>query len=349
MPKINKHCFASDNYAGMAPEAWKALELANTGYEDAYGDDQWTARAADKIREVFETDCEVFFAFNGTASNALALAAMCQSYHSVLGHASAHIDNDECGAPEFFSHGSKLLVTTGANGKLEPEKVYAQATRRTDMHFPKPKVISLTQCTEHGTVYTPDELAALYEVADQLGLCMHMDGARFANAVAALEVSPKTLSWEAGVDVLCLGGSKNGMAIGDAIVFFNQSLAQEFEYRCKQAGQLASKMRYISAPWSAMLEQDIWLKHAAHANRCATLLSTELSKVKGVQLIMPVEANGVFVDLPRHIADGLRAAGWKFYDFIGDSGARFMCSWATVEADIHALMEDAKSLVAGPE
>lgn len=345
MTKINKHCFASDNYSGMAPEAWQALEAANEGYADAYGDDPWTLRAADKIREVFETDCEVFFAFNGTASNALALASMCQSYHSVLSHAAAHIANDECGAPEFFSHGSKLLVSSGREGKLEPETIYAQATRRTDMHFPKPKVISLTQSTEHGTVYTPDELAALHEVAQQLALNIHMDGARFANAVAALNVPPKALSWQAGVDVLCFGGSKNGMGIGDAIVFFNREIAQEFEYRCKQAGQLASKMRYISAPWCAMLEEGVWLKHAAHANHCAKLLSAELCKTAGVELIMPTEANGVFINLPVPIAEGLRALGWKYYDFIGDSGARFMCSWATTEADIQAISEDIKAIL----
>ncbi|MEE9447599.1 MAG: low specificity L-threonine aldolase [Arenicellales bacterium] len=337
---MNKHCFASDNYSGVAPEAWQALAQANKGYADAYGDDEWTAKAADKIREVFETDCEVFFAFNGTASNALALAAMCQSYHSIYAHSLSHIETSECGAPEFFSNGSKLLTIDGAEGKLDADSVHALATHRTDMHFPKPKVISLTQCTEIGTIYTPDELLSLRTVADELNMHIHMDGARFANAVAALGVSPKALSWQTGVDVLCLGGSKNGMAIGDAIVFFNKDLAQDFEYRCKQAGQLASKMRYISAPWVAMLENNVWLDYAAHANKCAQALSQKLLKIDGISLAAPTEANGVFVNLPTDIVQRLRLNGWKFYDFMGEEGVRLMCSWATTEEEINAFCDE---------
>jgi len=339
---MNKHCFASDNYSGVTPEAWRALEVANAGSADPYGDDEWTLKAANKIRDVFETDCEVFFAFNGTASNALALAAMGQSFNSVLAHELSHVETSECGAPEFFSNGSKLLTVEGSAGKVDVLGIETLATQRTDMHFPRPKVISLTQCTEMGTIYTPDELGQLRELANRLDMHIHMDGARFANAVAALNLSPKELSWGAGVDVLCLGGSKNGMAIGDAIVFFNKDLAIDFDYRCKQAGQLASKMRYISAPWAAMLEDELWLNYAAHANQCAQKLSAELIQIEGIELIVPTEANGVFVNMRADIANRLREKGWKFYDFIGEGGMRLMCSWATTQDEIDVFCGDAR-------
>lgn len=341
---MNRHCFASDNYSGVAPEAWRALERANQGYADPYGDDEWTLKAANRIREVFETDCEVFFAFNGTASNALALASMSRSYHSVLAHELSHIETSECGAPEFFSGGAKLLTVPGDEGKLDIRALEQMATARKDMHFPKPRVISLTQCSEMGTIYRPEELARLRELADRLQMHIHMDGARFANAVVALGVEPREVSWQAGVDVLCLGGSKNGMAIGDAVVFFNRELARDFEYRCKQAGQLASKMRFIAAPWVAMLENGVWLDYAAHANACARRLSAELEKIEGMDLIAPTEANGVFVNMRADLAAGLRDRGWKFYDFIGEGGIRLMCSWATTQAEIDAFCEDARSI-----
>jgi len=344
---MNKHCFASDNYAGMAPQAWRAMEAANQGYADAYGDDLWTLKAADKIREVFESDCEVFFAFNGTASNALSLAAMCQSYHSVICHSLSHIETHECGAPEFFSNGSKLLTLDGAQGKLQPDQVEAIICSRSDMHFPKPKVISLTQCTELGSLYTQPELLQLRAIADRYDMHIHMDGARFANAVSALGMSPAALSWQAGVDALCLGGSKNGMAIGDAIVFFNRSLAQDFDYRCKQAGQLASKMRYISAPWVAMLEQGVWLDYAQHANDCAQQLAKGLQGIRGITLQLPVETNGVFVSIAPDIAARLRELGWKFYDSIGEGSARLMCSWATTDQEINAFCADAQQVSPG--
>ncbi|HEY0551298.1 MAG TPA: low specificity L-threonine aldolase, partial [Verrucomicrobiae bacterium] len=246
--------FASDNYAGICPEAWQAMEQANGGHERSYGDDRWTEEAANLIRDIFETDCEVFFAFNGTAANSLSLAALCQSYHSILCSEVAHVETDECGAPEFFSNGTKVLLVPGANGKLDPAGVERMVKKRTDIHFPKPRVVSLTQATELGTVYTPDEIKAVWAKAKSCGLRMHMDGARFANAVASLGCAPKEITWQAGVDVLCFGGTKNGMAVGDAVVFFNRELAAEFDYRCKQAGQLASKMRFLSAPWVGMLQ-----------------------------------------------------------------------------------------------
>jgi threonine aldolase len=332
--------FASDNYSGICPEAWAAMAEANQGHQRAYGDDEWTARAADYFRRLFETDCEVFFAFNGTAANSLALAALCQSYHSVICSETAHVETDECGAPEFFSNGSKLLLAKTENGKLTPEAIRELALKRQDIHFPKPRVVTLTQATEVGTAYRPDEVRAISAVCGELGLHLHMDGARFSNACAFLGCSPAELTWKAGVDVLCFGGTKNGMAVGEAILFFNKDLAEDFDYRCKQAGQLASKMRYLSAPWVGILQDDVWLKYAQHANHCANLLAKLVSDIPGVSLMFPVEANGVFLQMSEPALEILRAQGWRFYTFIGAGGARFMCSWDTDEVRVHQLAED---------
>lgn len=339
---FSRRQFASDNYAGITPEVWQAMAQANHGHAPAYGEDPWTARAADLIRETFETDCEVFFAFNGTAANSLALAAMCQSYHSILCHEISHIETDECGAPEFFSNGTKLLPLAGDAGKLDPNAVEHAVRRRADVHYPKPRVVSVTQSTELGTVYSPDELGALGETARRLGLAFHMDGARFGNAVAGLDVAPKEITWKRGVDVLCLGGTKMGMAVGEAIVFFRKNLAQEFEYRCKQAGQLSSKMRFLAAPWIGMLQDGAWLRHAAHANACAARLAAGLSKIDGVSLIAPTDANAVFANLPPAVIERVRETGWRFYTFIGSGGVRSMCAWDTTEADVDALLADIK-------
>ena len=337
--------FASDNYSGVCPEAWDAMSRANQGHVPAYGDDDWTAKAADLLRELFEVNCEVFFAFNGTAANALALSAMCQSYHSILCHELAHAETDECGAPEFFSNGSKLLVVSGEEGRIRPESVSHMVQRRCDIHYPKPKVLSLTQATELGTVYSVDDLQALFEVARRHELRVHMDGARFANAVATLGVAPKEITWKAGVDVLCFGGTKNGMAVGEAIIFFKKELAHEFAYRCKQAGQLASKMRFLAAPWVGMLESGAWLRNATQANRMAEQLEAGLKQIPGVEFISRRQANSVFVRLGVDVATALRARGWRFYTFIGAGGARFMCSWDTVESDITALINDVRELM----
>jgi threonine aldolase len=234
--------FASDNYAGACPAALDAMLIANAGSAVAYGDDDWTQRAADCFRTLFATDCEVFFVFNGTAANSLALASLCQSYHSVICSAVAHVETDECGAPEFFSNGSKLLLAPAVDGKLTPDAIRVLATGRSDIHFPKPRVVTITQPTETGQVYTAAEIRAISVVCRELGLKLHMDGARFANACAALDCTPAEISWQSGVDVLCFGGTKNGMAIGEAVIFFDRALAEDFDYRCKQAGQLASKM-----------------------------------------------------------------------------------------------------------
>lgn len=334
-----RYGFASDNTAGICPEAWAALAEANAGAAASYGDDEYTARAADLFREVFETDCDVYFVFNGTAANSLALASMCQSYHSVITHQAAHIEVDECGAPQFFSNGVKLLTVPGENGKLDPSEVERVVTRRTDIHYPKPKVVSLTLPTELGTLYSGTEIAAIAELARSHGLKLHVDGARFANAVASSGASPKELSWKAGVDVLCFGGSKIGMGLGEAVVFFDRSISGEFAFRCKQAGQLASKMRFLAAPWATMLKDGAWIRHAAHANACARRLADRIRGVPGVGIRYPVEANAVFADMPDAMHATLAARGWRYYRFIGSS-ARFMCSWATSEQDVDHLAAD---------
>ncbi|KFB72698.1 MAG: Low specificity L-threonine aldolase [Candidatus Accumulibacter phosphatis] len=274
--------FASDNYAGICPEALAALLAANDGHVRSYGDDEWTLRVADRLRELFETDCDVYFVFNGTAANSLALAALCQPYHSVICHQLAHVDTDECGAPQFFSNGATLLAVSGEQGKLTPEAIVEVVTRRSDIHYPKPKVVTLTM----------------------------------------------------------------GLPVGEAVVFFDRKLSDDFSYRCKQAGQLASKMRFLSAPWLGILENGAWLRHAAHANAMARRLAAGLAEGTGLPALFPVQANGVFVRLPGRIEAGLRARGWLFYNFIAAGGARFMCGWDTAPETVDRLLADIRELAA---
>jgi len=323
------------------------MEEANRGLACSYGDDAWTEQACEQIRELFETDCEIYFVFNGTAANSLALASLCKSYHSIVCHEMAHVETDECGAPEFFSNGTKMLLVPGENGKVNLDAIEHTITKRSDIHYPKPRVLSVTQATELGTVYSVAELQAVGELAKKHALHMHMDGARFANAVASLGVTPKEISWQAGVDVLTFGGTKNGFAVGEAVVFFNKELAYEFDYRCKQAGQLASKMRFLTAPWINMLQSGAWLRNATQANNCARLLENEVKKIPGVSIMFPSQANSVFLEMPPQALEALRAKGWHFYTFIGAGGGRFMCSWDTKVDEVAALVQDIKNAVQG--
>jgi threonine aldolase len=336
--------FKSDNNAGICPEAWTALAAANAGHAPGYGADDWTQLAADTLREVFETDCEVFLVFNGTAANALALAAICRSSDAVICHEVAHINVDECGAPEFMSGGAKLLTCAGPHAKLTPAHVARFAVATLDEHSSRPRALSLTQSTEHGTVYTPAEVTALCALAHESHMKVHMDGARFANAVAALQCTPAEASWRAGVDVLCVGGTKNGLPFGEAILFFDRKLATEFRRRRKQGGQLASKMRFLAAPWCGVLRDGAWLRHAAHANRMASRLAAAIGTLPGTRLLAPVQANGVFIDLPAPVIDALRSRGWQFYTFIGATGLRFMCSWDTTPEVVDHLAADIVAL-----
>lgn len=335
------YAFASDNTSGSCPEVLEAVLRANSGRLPSYGEDPLTAEASDAFRRLFETDCDVYFVFTGTAANSLALATLCQSYHSVITHEFAHVETDECGAPEFFSNGTKLLLTPGPLAKLDPEAVERTVTKRNDLHFPKPRALSLSCPTELGTVYRPEEVAALGTVAQRHGLRVHMDGARFANAVAFLGIAPAELTWKAGVDVLSFGGTKLGSPVGEAVVFFNRALGEEFAYRCKQAGQLASKMRFLSVPWTVLLRDHLWLEIAGRANACARRLEAGLRSIPGVEILYPVEANAVFARFPEHVHTGLRSRGWRYYLFIG-GGARFMCSWSTTEEEVDALVRDVR-------
>ncbi len=335
-----KYHFASDNTSGVCPEAWQALEEANAGYQPSYGADEITAQACETFRRFFETDCDVYFVFNGTAANSLALASMCRSYNSIITAHEAHVETDECGAPEFFSHGSKILLARSPLGKLDPADVERIVRSRNDLHFPKPRALSISQSTELGTVYRPGEIKGLGALAKEHGLAIHMDGARFFNALAGVGTAPADITWRAGVDVLCCGGTKLGMAVTEAVVFFNKELSQDFQYRCKQAGQLCSKMRFISAQWLRMLTDDTWKKHASSANALAKKLSDALGNLPGVQILYPVDANAVFAKLPDKMKAGLKERGWVFYSFIG-GGTRLMCSWRTTAADVDAFVQDA--------
>ncbi len=340
---MKRYDFASDNTAGMAPEALAALVAANQGACASYGNDDYTAQASDAFRALFDLPCEVFFVFTGTAANSLALSQLCRSHHSIICHEVAHIETDECGAPEFFNNGVKLLTGPGANGKLAPESVAHLALKRNDIHYPKPRALSLTLPTECGTIYQLDELAALRDTAREHKLSIHLDGARFANAVAALSCSPRQIIEVSGADVLCFGGTKGGFGLTEAVLFFNLELADEFDYRCKQAGQLASKMRVLSAPWAAMLRADKWLCYARVANDAARELA-QIFRECGIEPMYPVEANTVFVQLAPAISDGLKARGWEFYTFIGGA-ARFMCSWNTGADALGALRRDLEVIV----
>lgn len=344
--------FASDNYAGVCPEAmhW-FLEANGSGHQPGYGDDEWTQRVCEHLRQLFQTDCDVYFVFNGTAANSLALASLCQSYHSVICTPVAHIETDECGGPEFFSNGSKLLIAENESapaklGKLTPDAVEQLVTRRADIHYPKPKVVSLTQATELGTVYTVEEVRAIAAIAKRRKLKVHMDGARFANAVAALGCSPADITWRAGVDVLCFGGTKNGLPVGEAVVFFDKTLSEDFAYRVKQSGQLASKMRFISAPWIGMLQDDVWLRNARHANAMAQRLYDAIQDIPGVRVPHAPQVNSVFAFLPQKAINTLRARGWKFYDFIAGGGCRLMCAWDTTPEAVDAFAADIRSACA---
>jgi len=341
---VERHEFASDNVAPICPEAWAALQEANAHYAPSYGEDRWTARACDRVRETFETDCDVYFVFTGTAANALALAQLCKSFQSVICHQHAHVQTDECGAPEFFTGGSKLLLVGGTDGKIDIGQVEALLARQNELHSHKPGAISIAQATEFGTVYRRDEIAAVADLARRHQLFLHMDGARFANAIASLNCAPKAITWEAGVDVLCFGGTKNGAAGSELVIFFDKKISREFDYRAKQAGQLGSKMRFLAAPWLGLLTGDAWLRNAQHANRAARGLASRLRKGAGIESVFPVEANAVFVSMNERLASGLHARGWRFYQFIEPDVYRLMCSWATTEQDISDFVGDVSSI-----
>ena len=335
-----KYHFASDNTAGIIPEAWDALSDANQGFAAAYGEDEWTAKASDLVREVFETDCDVYFVFTGTAANSLSLAGICRPQHKIICHRQSHIATAECGGPAFFSGGTGMEVLDGDAGKIQPDDIKRVLQQPFDFHYQIHKAVSITQSTEMGAVYSVDEIEAIGKVANDNHLNFHMDGARFANAVASLGVTPKEITWQAGVDALSFGATKLALPVGEAIVFFDKALSAEFGHRCKQAGHVASKMRFLCAPWVGLLENDAWLKHARHANRRAVLLAAGMEQFAGAELLAPVESNAVFVNLPEAVHRSMRDKGWMYHIVNGATGARLMCSWDTTEEQIEQFIAD---------
>lgn len=334
--------FQSDNCAGICPEVWRMLERVNRGHVASYGEDEWTSRATDLLRLTFETECDAYFVFGGTAANALALASSGRSYHAVICHEQAHLETAECGAPEFLSGGMKVLRIPGELGKITPAGITRTIEHRRDVHFPKPRIVSVSQPTEFGTLYSSSELTSIGETARLSGLRYHMDGARLANAVASLGVRPAEITWESGVDVLSFGNTKNGGHVGEAVVFFDLALADEFAYRRKQAGQLYSKMRYLAATWIAMLQDGTWLRHAAHANAMARCLHDGLAAFPAVKILFPVETNAVFVELLDDTVSALRKRGWRLHPLTSQTQFRLMCAWDTTEDDVERLLGDLK-------
>jgi len=335
-----RHQFASDNTAGICPEAWAALEQANAHYAPSYGEDEWTAQVCERIREIFEVDCDVYFVFTGTAANALGLAQLCQPFHGVICHERAHIQTDEAGAVEFYTGGAKLFLTRTDNGKIDLAEAERLVTQQVELHGHIIYVISVAQATELGTVYSRDEIEAVGTFARTHRMLLHMDGARFANAVASLGCPPKTITWEPGVDVLSFGATKNGVPAGELVIFFDKKSSTDFQYRVKQAGHLGSKMRFFAAPWLGLLKGDVWLRNARHANRAARELAERLQKEAGIQSVFPVESNAVFLRLGEQLVRDLHARGWQFYKFVEPDIYRLMCSWSTTQEDISRLVSD---------
>jgi len=339
--KIN---FASDNYAGIHPDILNAIADANHAPAIAYGNDHYTDQAIDKFKEHFSDDIDVFFVLNGTAANVTALSTMNRGYHAIICADTAHIQVDECGAPEKFT-GSKLLVTPSQDGKCTLPQIKNRLNRVGDQHHVQPHVISISQSTEYGTVYTFDEIKAIAEFAHANHLYLHMDGARFANAEAHLNVGLNTLSKEAGVDVLSFGGTKNGMMLGEAVIFFNRTLARDFLFIRKQSMQLASKMRFIAAQFHALLSNDLWHRNAKHANDMAALLAKKLSALPSMTITQTVQANAVFVTLPKHMIETLQE---KYYFYVWNEGlseVRLMTSFNTTEAEVNGFIQEVEKLL----
>ena len=338
--------FASDNNAGVHPEVIDAIARANQGHVVAYGDDPFTRSAIKKFEEHFGTDIAVFFTFNGTGANVLSLQSLARSFHSVLCSAYAHIYTDECGAPEKHT-GCKLIPLPQTDGKITVESVSHAYHGIGDEHHSQPRVISITQSTEMGTVYQPSEIQALARFAHERDMFLHVDGARIANAAASLGQSLRQATRDLGVDVLSFGGTKNGIMGGEAVVFFRPELGHDFLYLRKQNMQLASKMRFISAQLGALLTNDLWLTNAQHSNRMAKLLEKELRQIPEVKIFYHVEANGVFVRIPR---DAIAKIQDRYFFYVWneeESVVRWMCSFDTTEEDVQNFAQFVREALAG--
>jgi threonine aldolase len=338
--------FCSDNTAGAHPKILAALTAANGGAAMPYGNDELTKKVERKIAEIFERDCAVFLVGTGTSANALALAALAPNYGVVFCHPESHVNIDECGAPEFFTGGAKLVGIPGAHGKIASADLdrAIKAGGIGVVHHSQPAAVSLTQATEAGTIYRPAEIAAIANAAHANGLAVHMDGARFANALVQVGCTPAEMTWRAGVDALSFGATKNGAFAAEAVVFFDPARAATFGYRRKRAGHLWSKMRFLAAQLDAYLEGGLWLENARHANRLAAELARGLSAIKAVRLEHPVEANELFVTLPETVIRGLEADGFRFYRWMDDSSTtlRLVTSFETDPAHVAAFVASAR-------
>lgn len=335
---MNKRGFASDNNSGVHPEIMQAIIEANMGHTIAYGDDIYTERAKAKLYEQFGNDIDIYFVFIGTAANVLGLNSATRSWNSVICAETAHIHVDECGAPEKFN-GFKLLTVNTPNGKLDVDLVQKHMTGFGFEHHTQPKIISITQATEMGTVYTVPEIKALADFAHQNNMFLHMDGARIANAAVTLNLSFKEFTKDLGVDILSFGGTKNGMMYGEAILFLNKELGQDFKYVRKQGMQLASKMRFISAQFERYLTNNLWFQNAKHSNDMAKLLESKIKDIPQIQITQKVEANGVFAIVPKEIIEDLKSE-YFFYDWDESRNeVRWMTSFDTQDADIHHFVD----------
>jgi threonine aldolase len=341
--------FASDNHAGAHPEVLDALVAANVGHAGSYGADEWTKRAGAVFQKHFGSEARAWPVFNGSGANVTSMDALTRPYEAVICTETAHMHVDECGAPERVA-GVKLLPVATEHGKLSADQLDAWEPRRGDEHQAQPRVVSITQASELGTVYTLDETRAIAARAHELGMYLHVDGARLANAATSLGAGLGELTTDAGVDVVSFGGTKNGLLFGEAVVFCNPELGGDFAFTRKQLGQLASKMRFLSAQFEALLDGDLWLRSASQANGMATRLASAVGEIDGVEITHPVEANGVFATLPRPAIDKLLGelpGDHPFY--IWDearSEVRWMCSWDTSEGDVDAFVSSVKSAVA---
>jgi threonine aldolase len=338
--------FASDNYAGVHPEVLEALARANGGHVTSYGADPYTAAATEVLRSHFGAQAEVFFVFNGTGANVVSLQAMTQRWDAVICADTAHIHADECGAPEKIA-GLKLLTVATPDGKLTPALVDVQAFGFGDEHRAQPRVVSITQSTELGTVYTPDEITALCEHAHELGMFVHIDGARIANAAAALDVPLRAFTTDAGVDIVSFGGTKNGLMYGEAIVVLNPSAVRGLLFLRKAAMQLSSKMRFVGAQFECLMGGDLWLRSARHANAMARRLASGVADIAGVTITREVAANAVFAVLPRDVTSRLQER-FHFYVWSEHTGeVRWMCAFDTTEQDVDDFAEAIRKELAG--
>ncbi len=341
---IVKRGFASDNNAGVHPEILAEINRVNKGHTIGYGDDKYTLEAEELFRIILGPDTEAFFVFTGTAANVLSLTSLTNTWNSVITAFTAHIEQDECGAPEKYS-GCKILTCDTEDGKLTVEHIRRHLHGFDFEHHSQPKVVSITQVTEMGTVYTPDEVREIADFVHSYNMLLHMDGARIANAAAAMDIPFRDFTTDAGVDVISFGGTKNGMMYGEAICFLKPGLSDNFRYIRKQGMQLASKMRYISAQFIAYFRNDLWLKNARHANNMASLLEERISSIDGIRITQAVHSNGVFVILPPEIAEELRKT-YFFYPWNEETSEyRLMTSWDTEEADIEGFTSLLKSLM----